>query len=72
MEAKEFVFILDRSGSMWGKPISLAKESLKLFVKSLPEGSVFNVVSFGSSFETVFTKPVEYSNSNVEQALAVL
>jgi len=39
---------------MWGKPLTLAKESLKLFVKSLPEGSAFNVVSFGSTFESIF------------------
>jgi len=57
---------------MWGKPISLAKESLKLFVKSLPEGSMFNVISFGSSFESIFASPVEYSNSNVNMALTVL
>lgn len=72
LEPKEFVFILDRSGSMWGTPINVAKEALKLFVKSLPEGSYFNVISFGSTFQPIFQTPVEYSNSNVEYVLEQL
>ena len=44
----EFVFLLDRSGSMGGKRIEKAKEALVKFIKSLPKDSFFNVVSFGS------------------------
>jgi uncharacterized protein with von Willebrand factor type A (vWA) domain len=50
----EYVFLIDRSGSMRGKPIDLAVQALKLFLHSLPEGSKFNVVSFGSSYEKLF------------------
>ena len=52
LEPQEFIFLIDRSGSMyWGeKPIKTAKEALKLFLHSLPDGSYFNVVSFGSHF----------------------
>jgi len=39
---------------MEGKPMELAKEALKLFLKSLPIGSYFNVFSFGSKFKKMF------------------
>ena len=56
LEAQEFIFLIDRSGSMyWGdKAIKTAKEALKLFLHSLPDGSFFNVVSFGTNFEYLF------------------
>jgi len=38
-EPKEFFFIIDWSGSMSGKPIEVAKEALKLLIRSLPIGS---------------------------------
>jgi len=58
LEPKEFIFVLDWSGSMYGTPITVAKEALKLFIRSIPEGSNFNVVSFGSNHESIFDTPI--------------
>ncbi|XP_039986264.1 von Willebrand factor A domain-containing protein 5A-like isoform X2 [Xiphias gladius] len=74
----EFVFLLDRSGSMdfattvdeqQETRIGSARDTLLLLLKSLPMGSYFNIYSFGSSYEHIFPKSVEYSEKTLEEAL---
>ncbi|XP_034556919.1 von Willebrand factor A domain-containing protein 5A-like isoform X2 [Notolabrus celidotus] len=74
----EFVFLLDRSGSMDQSMnnsktnqtrISSARDTLLLLLKSLPMGCYFNIYSFGSSYEHIFPKSVEYSQQTMEEAL---
>ncbi|CAM2102616.1 unnamed protein product [Caretta caretta] len=61
--AGEFIFLLDRSGSMEcpmdgqdrsPKRIDSAKETLVLLLKSLPLGCYFNIYGFGSHFESFY------------------
>ena len=47
----------------------MAKQALKNFIHSLPEGSKFNIISFGSRFETLFEKSVEYDNTTLHKAI---
>ncbi|XP_029964264.1 von Willebrand factor A domain-containing protein 5A-like isoform X7 [Salarias fasciatus] len=74
----EFVFLVDRSGSMDfpmnnndrnQTRISSAKETLLLLLKSLPMDCYFNIYSFGSRYEHIFPKSVEYSQQTMEEAL---
>ncbi|XP_063350445.1 von Willebrand factor A domain-containing protein 5A-like isoform X2 [Pelmatolapia mariae] len=65
----EFVFLMDRSGSMSNTRISSAKDTLLLLLKSLPMGCYFNIYSFGSSYEHIFSKSVEYSQKTMKEAL---
>uniref|UniRef100_H2MGC9 VIT domain-containing protein n=1 Tax=Oryzias latipes TaxID=8090 RepID=H2MGC9_ORYLA len=74
----EFVFLLDRSGSMQCPTnnrnqqetrISSARDTLLLLLKSLPMGCYFNIYGFGSSYDHIFPQSVEYSEKSMEEAL---
>ena len=52
----ELIFLVDRSGSMDGSSMELAKEALKLFLHSMPVDCYFNICSFGSQFSFLFKK----------------
>jgi len=77
LEPHEFIFLIDRSGSMfWGNsagtssPMTLAKDALKVFIHSLPEGSKFNIIGFGSSHEVLFDGVVvDYNEDTLQQAI---
>jgi len=69
IKANEFIFLLDRSGSMSGARILLALEALKLFVHSLPVGSKFNIVSYGSNYNKMFDASVDYTEENLERCM---
>ncbi|XP_026196007.1 von Willebrand factor A domain-containing protein 5A-like isoform X1 [Anabas testudineus] len=74
----EFIFLLDRSGSMdfplnnsnqQETRIASARDTLLLLLKSLPMSCYFNIYSFGSTYEHIFPKSVEYSEKTMEEAL---
>jgi Ca-activated chloride channel family protein len=64
----DYVFVLDRSGSMDGTSIESARKALLLAMRSLGEGDRFDVVGFGSSFERVFGKLVAYDDDTLQRA----
>lgn len=66
----EFILLLDRSGSMRGNPIETAKQAVQLFIKSLPEKSLFNIVSFGSGCSPMFPASKPYSIESIENAIS--
>eukprot|EP00026_Physarum_polycephalum_P000836 Phypoly_transcript_00837.p1 GENE.Phypoly_transcript_00837~~Phypoly_transcript_00837.p1 ORF type:complete len:1288 (+),score=250.88 Phypoly_transcript_00837:78-3941(+) len=66
--SNEFIFLIDRSGSMSSR-ILQAKTALLLFIKSLPQNSFFNIIGFGSMHESLFQKSQPYTEENVAVAL---
>uniref|UniRef100_A0A3B4UDD5 von Willebrand factor A domain-containing protein 5A-like n=1 Tax=Seriola dumerili TaxID=41447 RepID=A0A3B4UDD5_SERDU len=66
----EFVFLLDRSGSMdCPTDDSMQEDTLLLLLKSLPMGCYFNIYSFGDTYEYIFPKSVEYCEKTLEEAV---
>ena len=50
---------VDCSGSMSsGDRIAITREALLLFIRSLPLGSHFNIIRFGSNFDVLFTNEI--------------
>ncbi|KAM4051966.1 von Willebrand factor A domain-containing protein 5A-like isoform 2-T2 [Anomaloglossus baeobatrachus] len=77
----EFIFVVDRSGSMEcpmnserNAPMRIqsAKETLVLLLKSLPLGCYFNIFGFGSDFESFFTESEEYTQQSMEEAVKMV
>eukprot|EP00063_Salmo_salar_P095761 XP_014070596.1 PREDICTED: von Willebrand factor A domain-containing protein 5A-like [Salmo salar] len=48
------------------KPV---QDTLLLLLKSLPMGCYFNIIGFGSRYESFFPKSVEYSQKTMDEAL---
>lgn len=67
--AGEYIFVVDRSGSMSGNPMEMTKSALKLFMQSLPANSKFNIVSFGTRIEFAYSKSQTYDNKSMKDAL---
>jgi len=64
----DFVFVIDRSGSMNGRKIMQASDTLLLFLRSLPAECTFNIVGFGSKYEALFDSPQPYNDATLERA----
>ena len=70
MASGEFIFVLDRSGSMRRNRIDIAKEALKLFIQSLPSDCLFNIFSFGTSMKQMYKESQSYTKDIINKTLA--
>ena len=64
-----YYFIIDQSGSMSGKPISLVIQTLKVFMLSLPKGSYYQLIGFGSNYKLYSDKPLSYTKENINKTI---
>ncbi len=49
----EFVFVIDRSYSMYGARFENVKRALARFLELIPENSYFNFISFGWGYDSL-------------------
>lgn len=62
-----FIFVCDRSGSMWGIRMEIVVEALQLFMQSLPGKCTFKIISFGDKFTcNTGSSVVKYNDSQKE------
>ena len=65
----EYIFLVDRSGSMQGTSIRLVREALVVLLRGLPtKGTTFNVFSFGSRTTTFWESSQEYTQTSLDAA----
>jgi hypothetical protein len=66
----EFIFVVDCSGSMGDEnKIGLARQAMLLFLKSLPVNCHFNIIRFGSEYNSLFNEiTVVYNEENALKA----
>ena len=62
-----FIFLVDQSSSMKGYPNKLLIDSLLFFLQSLPKNSYFQIIIFGTNYEKLNEKPMEYNKENVNK-----
>ena len=65
---RDITFVIDTSGSMGGRPIVDAKESLQLAIDRLSEKDRFNVVAFDNDTTRLFETSVEGTTRNKQYA----
>ena len=69
LKRPEFVFLLDRSGSMRREQrIDHARNALSLFLRGLPDDCVFNIVSFGTMFSRLWPHSQPYNDETLAYA----
>ncbi|XP_028850711.1 von Willebrand factor A domain-containing protein 5B1-like [Denticeps clupeoides] len=64
----EFIFLIDRSGSMSGMNITRVKDAMVVILKSLFPACLFNIVGFGSTFKALFSASQPYDEETVAAA----
>ena len=67
-----YIFIIDQSGSMKGEKIEILRQALILFLKSLPFGSYFQIIGFGSCCIKYNKEPIIYNEKNIKEIIKLI
>ncbi|MGM0622100.1 MAG: VIT and vWA domain-containing protein [Bacteroidota bacterium] len=69
---REYVFIMDVSGSMNGFPISISKTVLTDLISNLKPTDKFNVMCFAGGSQVLSEKSLDASQENIDKALDMI
>jgi Ca-activated chloride channel family protein len=67
---KEYVFVVDNSGSMDGDPLTQVRLAMKLCLSSMRSEDRFQVIRFANTAERFAPAPLAVSEENLRKALA--
>lgn len=70
--AREYIFVLDVSGSMNGYPLDTAKELIRNLVKNLKKTDRFNVILFSDIVSEMSLEPVSATDINIDCAMKLI
>jgi Ca-activated chloride channel family protein len=70
--AREYVFVVDVSGSMHGFPLEISKELLKNLIGSLRPTDTFNVVLFSGASRLMSKRSLPANPDNIAEAIRVI
>ena len=69
---REYIFVLDVSGSMNGNPMDVAKKLLRNLVAGLRPTDQFNIILFAGTSNLLSDKSLKANTENVEKAVAFI
>lgn len=70
--AREYIFVVDVSGSMYGFPLDISKRLLQNLISGLRPTDRFNVVLFSGRSVTMSPASVSASQENIDQAIRLI
>jgi Ca-activated chloride channel family protein len=70
--AREYVFVLDVSGSMFGFPLDTAKVLISQLIAELRPTDTFNVLLFSGDSQLLSPQSLPATSENVQQAVALI
>ncbi len=70
--AREYIFVVDVSGSMEGFPLNTSKQLLKDLIGQLKPTDLFNVVLFAGDSSILSEKSLEANQQNIARAIRLL
>ncbi len=69
---REYVFIVDVSGSMNGFPLDVSKALIKDILNGLRKDDYFNIIFFAGGSKTLADKPLQATETNIQKAIDML
>jgi len=66
---REYIFIVDVSGSMWGFPMEISKKLMRNLVTNLNPDDKFNIILFSSNAAVLSPRSVDATAENIDRAM---
>jgi Ca-activated chloride channel family protein len=70
--AKEYLFVVDVSGSMNGYPMEVSKKLLRNLLVNLPQTDHYNILFFAGGSSTLASKPLPCTPENIQKGINFL
>ena len=70
--SREYIFVVDVSGSMWGYPLDVSKKLIKDLLSGLRPSDLFNIVLFSGGSSVMAAQSVQATAKNIEKGIALI